>query len=371
VIFQLAVQAATGATRSISFLALLTLQLQLSVSTDPSTDPVFNSRLARVVTKLFARVVKAEESSVAPFSSVSLDTEAVLCCLEDTMKTCDETDETATSEEAVAATRNLARALVVAMLKARGGPDSIRVEMNEVGISPLGSSLGNLVTSCTASMTFPEAAVSGTMSQDVASLVSALGSAQQGSEREEAIQALRRFKEAHGDDELNAHLQEVSGAFRAFVLEQLNGKSTKAIATDSKGASSMSERIKSLRSKLNATEVVVQSAVETAAPRETAHIDVEKAPKVRSGIPAPSPSKIPSPTKTIATGVAKEETVAVPASVKAFRERLAAAQEKRTSASTSDPDENAVAQPAAPSGGRAAALRARLQAVKRQSEQNF
>lgn len=347
----------------------MNLHLQLSLEADSGADPVFNSRLARVVNKLFTRVVKSEESGVGAFSSDSMDIAAVLCCLEDTLAHCDEVESRSNSDETVQSSRNQARVLITAILKARGGVDSIQSEMEDLGIDPQTSSLGVTLTSCASGMTFPGSVspeLSLSTSRDVASLVSALGSSQPGPEREEAIRALRRFKAEHGDDELNAHLQEVSAAFRQFVLEQLSEKPPTKVATASAASNSMSERIKSLRSKLNATEAVVQSAVDTA-PRQPADISAGNIPTLRSGIPGPSPSKIPIPSSKIAGfGSTPSDSAPGPVTVKAFRERLAAAQEKRSIANVADG--SSMTQPAAPSGGRAAALRARLQAVKRQSE---
>ena len=61
---QLAVQAATSATRHSSLLSLMTLQHQLSrESPESAEDEAFTSRLSRVVSKLFTRVIRAEEAA--------------------------------------------------------------------------------------------------------------------------------------------------------------------------------------------------------------------------------------------------------------------------------------------------------------------
>jgi hypothetical protein len=369
---QLAVQAATSSSRHASLQALITLQLQLHLGRDSVADPVFNSRLSRVVTKLFARVVKAEEAALIPFSPSSMDMEAVLCCLEDTLTACDKAEQNAHSEDGVTASRSLATVLVTAILKARGGPSSIRWDMQQLGIDPQSSALGAVVTQCAPELERLDSP-SRVSSRDVASLVSAIGSARQGSERDAAISALRRYKSIHGDEQLNAHLTDVSAAFRAFVLDQLKVKPLAISGAESSNASSMSERIKSLRSKLTATEAAVQSAVDTADTKESRKPVVEEQPtSFRSSLAMPSPSKLPaasSATTTTTTTTkmpAPSSSDAGPSSVRDFRDRLAAAQGKRSSGGSTG---EGFVQPTAPAGGRAAALRARLQAVKRQSEQ--
>jgi hypothetical protein len=339
----------------------MSLQLDLGFDTDGDSNSVFNSRLSRVVTKLFARVVKAEEGTPIPFSSSGVDTEAVLCCLEDTLVACDNAERERRYEDGVAASRNLVKVLIVSMLKARGGPTTIRNELDEIGINPDSTSLGNLVTSCAAELNFPAASSLRTAHRehpDVAALVAAVGSSQKGPERDVAVSALRTHKEKYGDDQLNAHLNDVSAAFRAFILEQLSDNPAKPSGDTSK-AGSMSERIKNLRSKLNTTEAFVHSAAETVDSEEPVKSVQESSFAPRTGLLQPSPSKLPTTTSA--------EAQPGLASVRAFRERLASAQVKRTTVG----DETEVVQPTVAVGGRAAALRARLQAVKNQSELEY
>jgi hypothetical protein len=230
---------------------------------------MFNSQLSRVVTKLFTRVIKAEESSLQPFSSACIDTEALICTLEDALVACERAEEDGKAEDAIAASKHLAKILLLAILKARGEIASLRSEMDELGIDPGSSAIGKLVESCTTELGLstsspvresPKDIVVSSVSADFASLVSAVGSAPQGPEREAAIDMLRKYKATHGDAELNNRLAKVSYAFRAFVLEQLSENTANNQAPEPSKASSMSERIKNLRSKINATEAVVQSA---------------------------------------------------------------------------------------------------------------
>jgi len=288
--------------------------------------------------------VKAEESSPEPFSTTNVDMEAVICFLEDVLVACDEAVEGMIAQDAIATTRNLAKVLVAAILKTRGEAESFRQQMGQLEIDSISSALGQLVASCASDLGLSNTAnVSrdSTCSKDVATLVSAVGEAPMGAEREAAVAALREYKLEHGDEELNNHLKEVSAAFRAFILEQLSGAS-KAAFQERAMTNSMSERIKSIRSKLNATEAVVQSAV-----------DREDSSSFLSA--------------STGSGSAADTSSASSSNAKGFRERLAAAQDKRVSSNTSVTKE--IPESTTTTGSRAAALRARLQAVKRQAEQ--
>lgn len=352
---KLAVQAATGAKRENSILALVSLQEQLSLSTDVCEDPLFNSRLSRVVTKLLSRVLKAEESKTGSFSASNLDMETVICCLEDTLVASDNA-EAAGKLEGAAATRNLASLIVSAILKARGEASSLKSEMRNLDIDPATSALGKFVASRSIdlgiSSSSPPRQSSGCTNpaqKDVAVLVSALGSAAQGPDRDQAIAALKCHTANYGDEELNNHLEDVSAAFRAFILEQLSEETRQPSPSNS---NFISERIKSLRSKLNATEVVVQSAV------SQSHLGHQEQKDSEPNVSYPVMASSGTHEDVAAAMVATQKP-----SVKAFRDRLAAAQEKRD-ATASASAEVASPVPHTTAGGRAAALRARLQEVK-------
>jgi hypothetical protein len=356
---QLAVQAATGATRHFSFEALITLQQQLCLNAEGSEDALFNSRLSRVVAKLFARVVKAEAATYEPFSSSNVDMEAVICFLEDTLVACERAEEEDKPQDGIAATRNLAKLLVTAILKARGETASMRTQMDDLEIDPASSALGKLLASCAMDLGLASSPARASSSRDVAALVSAVGNTPQGPERDAAIEALKRYKATHGYEALKNHLQDVSPAFRAFIVEQLSDDTSKD-TPETSGTSSMSERIKNLRSKLNATEAVVQSAVDRVDSTDSPPLQTTKSPD--SGVAPPSPSKLP----TDGSNEGAQPTTAS-SSVRAFRERLAAAQDKITAVPS--PESKVIDQPTVSAGSRAATLRARLQAVKKQSEQ--
>lgn len=410
---KLAVQAATGSPRDVSIEALLALQLQLcTVGNETAADAAFNSRLSRIVTKLFAKVLKAEAASARPFSTETVDVEAIICALEDML--------VATAfapgapnrnrQDAVETCSNMGRSLMIPILNARGegGIEEIRAMMDELGIDSRKSKLALLVTSCEAELVFsgsnvtekeesaPAAQVSPARapSMNIASLVSELGSAPEGPERDAAVAALRKYNELHGKSELHDHLREVSETFRAYILEQLDESSSSSSPERprSVGAQSipMSERIRVLRSKLNATEAAVQSAVEPTdttklaavqteekarAPEPTTpsrRIDEPTTPSRRSAAEARlTPSRIPKVSSSSAANTERNTAASSQSTTGAalsLRERLAAAQKNRARAAAESESQEDGVGGSASAYGHAAALRARLEAVKQQSK---
>ena len=49
-----------------------------------------NYRMSRIITKLFARVIKVEESEISPFSSRDFNIRSVLRTIEESIQECDE-----------------------------------------------------------------------------------------------------------------------------------------------------------------------------------------------------------------------------------------------------------------------------------------
>lgn len=379
---KLAVQAATGAARENSFQALIRLQDQLSSNTDLSGDLQFNNRLSRVVTKLATRVIKAEESSPNSFSSSGMDVETVLCCLEDTMDAMSKSKQ----PEGVAGTKNVAKLIVMAILKARGECNSLQQEMLDLEIDPQSSALGALVSSCVLELGLAPSSPPRKASQqdDVASLVSAVVGATQGPERTAAIEALKIYKETFGDEDLKKHLEDVSPVFRDYLLKELSqGSRPPSPKTTNL---SMSERIKNLRSKLNAPETTeLQTTTEALLPSSKSEqqqrmenlraklnatqATLSQAPSSATYRPPPAqPREEHASTEEFGTNTNTSAGASSNPSLNSFRERLAAAKEKQQAAKTSSFDDVISPAPANSASSRAAALRARLQAVKMQTD---
>lgn len=202
-------------------------------------------------------------------------------------------------------------------------------------------------------------------------LIFAVGNAEEDDDRVHALEDLRDFMDSHPGIDLESHLSSLSASFRKFIMEQMkspfkrplrqssrsllsglssvpareNSSSSRTTTattashttTDSnKESMSMSEKLRYLKSKINAAEETAQSVIESGNGRD---------------MPLPPSEKMTSPTTNFSS----------------LRQRLAAASEKRTQtlspevpSSQHQPFESAAL-------GNAAILRARLETVKRMS----
>ena len=371
----------------------MTLQQQLSLESFDEETTAFNSRLSRVVAKLFARVVKAEEGGSNPFSPEVLDTEALLCAMEDLLVACQQAGDIASPEmlESIDTCNDMVRMLVLSIIKAHGDASFVRTLLDDLGVDTHSSALGLLISTCEEEAADSESEVwldaredplpveaaialpTERPSNDVATLVSDLGSAQQGPVRDAALDALREHIATHGKEELNAHLAQVSSPFRSFIEGELGpDPSPEKSKLLQRSGSSMSERLRNLRSRLQATELAVQTVVDEKPAEPPAVIEPKRESPVSK---IPSPTKIPSPARySSKLSQPSPSKLAQPSSSKiaalgassssssqTLRERLLAAQDSRKAESQSSTTGESTA------SGRAAALRARLDAVKHQT----
>lgn len=314
----------------------------------------------------------------------------MLCFFEDTLENFRNLEQ----PEGAVATKNIVKLVVAAILKARGECTSIRQEMNDLEIDPWVSALGELIDSCASDLGLADAnsAPSVTEEKDVASLVSAVVGASEGTERTAAIDALKAYRISHGDEELKTHLQDVSPVFRSYLMKELS-ESPQSLSPKTTSNNAMSERIKNLRSKLNSTEGALTHTVpELTPPLKT--IDQQQRMKelrmklnatqaavsyAASTFPVPSATESEEQHMRMDSGdsygqdsVTSVDKVSDDAkgsnpTISAFRERLAAAKEKQAAVKTSSGDFSSP-MPTSSASSRAAALRARLQAVKRQNK---
>ena len=282
-----AVQSATNAARHTSLQALLTIQQQLSLEVPVDSDHEhFNSRQSRVLRKLFLKVVEKEERTVCPFSTTQVDMESLLCCMEDVLAALRDNGHSVDSDDDCS---DLIRCLVRAIIKANEGTGVLRHQIDDLGIDPLSSCLGEMISFCSMDQK-PDAAAASNVPLEappatlpvvseavvvpsVAPLVSALVRSKQGPERQTALEALREYKNKHGDTELDAHLQEnVSAAFRDFIEGQLHGgePSPEKMSYDS-SASNVSERLRILRSRLQGSVQTVPSQDEVEQQQQQQH----------------------------------------------------------------------------------------------------
>ena len=386
-----------------------------------------------MVVKLFSRVVKAEESVEDPYVQGKIDMEALICSLEDILAS----NENNIPSEADDVSIEMIKSLLKSILSVQGSATAIRGLMEELDIDPITSALGKLLIQCdgdlgtidTEIVTHPTVNTvppKMTPSKDVASLVSRLGCAPPGEEREAALASIRAYKLEYGDTELDTHLQQLSGPFREYIMEQINRDPSpmkKPMSNDATSGTndSMSDRIRSLRSRLQASEMnspqkapeKIEEAVSAVQIEPVISFDgiseplastnPEPSPELsvskNSNIAAPSPSKIPTLKVTdndnaTTTSTTPESKIPLPghrpsrllgisssssaipsfsassSSAQSLRERLAARQGTTTTQPADREDGLKSSIPPSSSLGRAAALRARLEMVKQQSTSN-
>jgi hypothetical protein len=323
----------------------------------------------------------------------SFDIETLVCGIEDYLVSCKRAEESHFPKHQVEKCRDLVSDLVSSLIQSYRGTLRLRNLMMDLGFDTEKSALGVMMSDCetklglgsmsveheekmhieTASQQWTSAASTlslhsqpRTPSKDVASLVSRLSSAKAGEEREAALDAIRRFKALHGDEELNAHLQQLSGTFRQFIEDQLGSADGNANVSHVSlaGDISMSERLRQLRSRIESTETTIQVGTKdknTDNPGpQTSNLVVTESivhsinANRKSGLLAPSPSKLAPPQHSKIPSIAASNRPS-----QSLRDRLAARKiEENTNSSTSIE---------AGGLGRAAALRARLEAVKQGS----
>lgn len=322
------VQVATGSERHKSFLALFALQQQLSSNSED--DPQLISRLSRVVSKLVAKVVREEEASEQPFDRRNLDMDALICAMEDTLVGHEDVDESSVA---------LVKAVVISILESYGNLPMLFDQMKDLDIDPADSELGKMASQCAAcdlnlTMSTLEVSTSAqpatttsqpkTPSKDVAVLVSRLGSASSGPDRKDALDAIRRFTDTNGEDELDAHLKQLSGPFREFIEEQLR-KPGADLSPAMKG--SVSERIENLRSRLQVSKSIGHQKSATLHQQKTSAVVNSPA---KSGLAKPKPSKLVTspPKRENGTTRRSDLTPSSLGSAAALRARLAAVRQQ-------------------------------------------
>lgn len=270
--------------------------------------------------------MKTEESSANPYSQSQLDMTELLRTVEGVLRGSDDGPSV-----------DMAKKLLVA-IREHQSEDSLQAQLGNLGFSPNNSRAAAFVfessqelNAISDSVGITQSSSSGNMhqpqtpSKDVAFLVSRLGGAPAGPERETALSAIRNYTEANGSDELEAHLQQLSGPFRAYIEEQLSTETPEKPEV-------VRERIRNLQTRMRASSSNSDS--------------MQGRPQ--SAIPSPLAAKSPSGIPSSGLRQPRQSGI-VPSSQtsQSLRDRLARTTENTT---------------------RASALRARLEAVKQQSK---
>jgi hypothetical protein len=248
---QLAIQASYGASRYISLQTLISLQLKLCSSAELTFDQndtkTTSHRMSRIVTKLLARVLKAEMNEIVPFSMKEAHWTNLLGAIEEVLKKCNSLslqpsgadssrisdldsyngdhmapckDAASTFVHHVLTTKNKQGKLMELrniLEKAGCGESSYTGKMfsascKTIGISPLFGPSG-------IPQHYP---IAKTYDDDYLSeLIFAVGGAEDDNDRVDAMDDLREYVDAHKDIDIQSHLSGVSGHFRKYILDQL------------------------------------------------------------------------------------------------------------------------------------------------------
>ena len=429
---KLAIQSAIGSKRLNSLQALLSLQLKFSslaaTLEDSDEERNMNNRLSRIITKLFVRVTKLEESSEIPFYREGMKYDELLLPLQNMLdasdvirinkgvNSCCELFGTTDNKNApMFSCVAMATSLIGSFVKADISTASLLEAMKVKGIDPHNSLLARLLMCCrgdefsdrkdfviekSKETNYLVVNKEARDNNDLAALVSAIGKANEGAERSEALLALRDYSSLHNLD-ISEHLAHLSTPFQAFILQQMKvlgtnensldhttqaptyqdkfGKESRIkytntgpkggayIRSDSSGNLSkpraMSERIKFLKSKLNATEAAVQSAMGS---KMDLHLTPTRNQNEMVQKFASASSKNTTGTSCIEnSSVVQSETSQESNStyMSSIRMRLAATQEGRRKISSNTSVSSLGSRSTSTNQG--AALRARLEAAKR------
>lgn len=331
---------------------------------ETAVESAFNGRLSRIVMKLFGKVIKTEEASNSPYSSSTMDLEALFCTIEDMMTALNGKDGSGRRT-----CKDMATALAKSILKFRSSSE-IKKTIQDLGIDGSPHGLWSIVleltpSSPTHSKTLPKQessladspSRSSAQSKDVAQLVSAIGSASTEAERFAAVNVLRGYRGRHGDEDLISHLEKVSNTFGDYIWEQLSQSvATPApkIDSDEEKELPMSARIRKLRSRLAVTDLATDAPSPASSPAKLARSPITQT-SAFTPTRIPTPSRIPKATTPRGDGTST--------TVLSLRQRLAAAQSQRTIAADSPERIEEQKEPS-----HAALLRARLRAVKNQKQ---
>lgn len=312
--------------------------LQEQLSSNHEDDPHLIACLTRVVAKLVAKVIREEEATDKPFSRRNLDMDALVCAMEDTLIGREEADENS---------KSLIRTVLVSILESYGNINALFDQMKRLDIDPYDSELGKMASECaidlnltvglevtTTDNTLTMNGQPKTPSKDVAALVSRLGSASSGLDRDAARDAIRRFTDANGQQDLETHLKQLSGPFREFIEEQLGKSGGAHTIPAEKGSGSVSERIENLRSRLKVSEGIRPDhsfEQRTEKTRQQQHLNssatLDTPSKKLSGLAKPAPPKLAASPSTRESG-RRSDLVPALGSAAALRARLAAVRQQ-------------------------------------------
>ena len=262
-------RAATSPSRETSLSALLSLQ-RATISSDALSE-FRASRVSRVYTKLFARVVKDEyeKNTTNPLGDVELD--ILLYSLDWLLQTINEIHLRGGSSELTKHAEEMSHNLMLELINCRS--NSVRKSLSQLELPDSGP-VEELLTKCENGISLSHRqpqfsarayvdgvglskGASGGIAEGnnalFAELVNNFAKAETESDKQVALVALVDFRRTN-DVDFDAQLSHLSPHFKEFLLDQV-GKSTKENTTENNGhdvvaGNSFSERMKNLRLKV-------------------------------------------------------------------------------------------------------------------------
>lgn len=353
---------------------------------DQNDTKTTSHRMSRIVTKLLARVVKAEENEIVPFSMKESHWGHLFATIEEVLAKCNSlspqppsvADSTKMSDldsysgDHMSPCRDEVNTFVHHVLTAKSkqgklmelrntleksgiGEASFTGKMfsascKSIGISPLFGPTSRISYQTPTTKTYDD--------DYLAELIFAVGGAEDDDDRVDAMDDLREYVDAHKDIDIQSHLSGVSAHFRKYILDQLKspfrpllrkserslfsgvdsiakGSSSRSVISDwSASNMSMSNKLRILKSKINAAEANANP------------------------IQQPDPSPPPPPNEYNTASTSPEPS----GHMSSLRQRLAEATE-RANARSPEPVKGKPRPSSATTN--AAALRARLESVRR------
>ena len=209
---KLVIQSAICSPRHISFKSLISLQLEYCANMTPESK-----RLSKVMTKLFGKVLKIEESRGTD-SFLSIDLESTICTFDDCLISCG-----ILNQDGVPAI-NMVDTFIIVILHSRGS-NMIKKVMTDAGIdletSQLGLRLKHVVEKEKIENSSTSSSIEDKRLTHLTNLVSNISLADSEEERVDSIHKLYRWSLSNTDVDLNLHLSQLSKHFRTYIFETL------------------------------------------------------------------------------------------------------------------------------------------------------
>jgi hypothetical protein len=337
------------------------MRLQQQLSLDAFNDTIdheFCGRLSRIVSKLFARVLRAEETSDDPYATGHFDVCLLLRTMESVLIRCQEVESDFIGEqlEQVSACRKMVTDFIYSFLENYQGEKSLNKYFREIGLDMKTSLLSDVIALCEKEfdLTDESAVVREIKVERRPTNVSPLSTTQSMGPAKDVGTMIQQISDKTDDTYDFTHREShASPKLSSFTHEALNEvESSRHRVPIGSNRTDVSERLRQLRSRLQATEMSAQSEG-SPSDRKNSESNVLSMPR-QSRLSAPSPSRISQSIPSRPRSIVDSNV----STILSLRDRLAASQDTRQPLAETTSTSSSMS--------RAAALRARLEAVKQQ-----